>query len=99
MQEIVNYQINTVVLCDNAPTHTAEATITKIEELEIYTIFISPYSPAFALVELLFNMIKSKVKATSIKDRIYLGENLEKNEFTMYYEPYHPKWLEDTGNL
>ena len=98
MQEIVNYQINTVVLCDNASTHTAEAAITKIEEFKIYTIFISRILLLLFLLNLYLIWSNLRLKQPLLKTEFILGENLEKNEFTMYYEPYHLKWLEDAVN-
>ena len=52
-----------VIICDNAPTHKLSITKANIEWMEIRTEFLPPYSPTLAPVELMFNLIKTKMRS------------------------------------
>ena len=53
---------NVLICLDNASTHTASNTIWRIKELELNVMFLPPYSPSLAPVELFFKKIKTQFR-------------------------------------
>ena len=51
-----------IVTLDKASVHQAKKSIKAIKKLNINVIFLLPYSPMLAPVELFFGMIKNKIR-------------------------------------
>ena len=64
---------NVTFLLDNAPTHLSNETQTIIRKIGVPTLFLPPYSPTLAPIELFFRYIKSKIRSVRSKTKIVYG--------------------------
>ena len=50
-----------ILIMDNSPIHTSKATMSFLKEQKCKTIFIAPYCPQFAPIELMFHILKRRL--------------------------------------
>ena len=55
--------MNTVLSLDNAPTNCSETPINFLKNQGFNTIFLQAYSPQLAPVEVLFSILKTKIRS------------------------------------
>ena len=56
-----NYS-NILILLDNWSIHKSKETVRKLNKMKVKTLYLSPYSPNFALVEEFFGIMKMKIR-------------------------------------
>ena len=60
-------------MLDNAPIHLSKETQAIFRQISLPTLFLPPYSPTLAPVELFFRYLKSKIKSVKSKNKTVYG--------------------------
>ena len=63
-----------IITLDNAPTHKAKRFFETIANLNINAIFLPPYSPMLAPIELFFRMVKNKMREQLHNKNIWFND-------------------------
>ena len=68
-----------VIILDNAPYHWSKITNERMKNLNLNILFLPPYSPILAPIEIFFKLVKSKIRSSKIAK----GVNFSNKEGTM----------------
>jgi transposase len=71
---MINIEEDVVIHADNAKIHQSKVTKAVAMHIKAKFIFLSPYSPQFAPVELMFGIIKSKLRSKISTEEINFGK-------------------------
>ena len=63
-----------IITLDNASTHHAKYSISKYTEFNVNIIFLPRYSPMLAPVELLFRMVKNKIRQQIWDNNVWFND-------------------------
>ena len=82
-----------IVTLDNASIHQAKKSIKTIKKLNINVIFLPPYSPMLAPVELFFRMIKIKIRKQLHNQNVWFNDLKGKLEIFHALEEWKKSWI------
>ena len=76
-------------MLDNAPIHQSKETQAIFRQISLPTLFLPPYSPTLAPVELFFRYLKSKIRSLKSKNKTVYGTKSGDNTiFNAWWEIY-----------
>ena len=82
-----------IVTLDNTSLHQAKRSIKTIKKLNINVIFLPPYSPMLAPVELFFRMVKIKTRKQFHNQNVWFNDLKGRLEIFHVLEEWKKSWI------